>query len=95
MTETFSAIVPNPHQAHLTLSKKAMSVKMVDAFPGHGLKGVESCLKKKWRKNIFVRLEVKAKNSVSFSTPFPKQTFFTLQNGNGELSDGGRNKATF
>ena len=38
VTETFSAIVPNPHQAHLTLSKEAMSVKMVDAFPGHGLK---------------------------------------------------------
>ena len=38
MTEAFSAIVPNPHQAHLTLSKKAMSVKMVDAFPGHGLR---------------------------------------------------------
>ena len=34
---------------------------------------------------------MKAKNSDSFSTPFPKQTFFTLQNeGNGELSDGGR-----
>ena len=38
MPETFSAIVPNPHQAHLTLSKEAMSVKMVDAFPGYGLK---------------------------------------------------------